>query len=215
MRYMALHWRHNERDGASNHQPHDCLLNRLFRCRSKKTSKLRVTGLCAGNSPVTGEFPAQMASNAENVSIWWRHHGDSQKWNLVKIARRRHWNWRYWKERKMCVQSRQIVNIYRVLFCALANFLCQRKFLCPRNRFISVFKCNVALTALALTYRHTQNTVFGLTHWRLEVYICNRKLCQCWFIIYRLVAGLMTQTVATERASRLRMYFCGYIYIIQ
>ena len=26
------------------------------------------------NSPVTGEFPAQMASNAENVSIWWRHH---------------------------------------------------------------------------------------------------------------------------------------------
>ena len=42
--------------------------------KSKKTSKLRVTGLCAGNSPVTGEFPAQRASNADNVSIWWRHH---------------------------------------------------------------------------------------------------------------------------------------------
>ena len=41
---------------------------------SKKTSKLRVTGLCVGNSPVTGEFPAQRASNAENVSISWRHH---------------------------------------------------------------------------------------------------------------------------------------------
>ena len=41
---------------------------------SKKTSKLRVTGLCAGNSPGTSEFPAQMASYAENVSIWWRHH---------------------------------------------------------------------------------------------------------------------------------------------
>ena len=39
----------------------------------KKTSKLRVTGLCAGKSPETGEFPAQMASYAENVSIWWRH----------------------------------------------------------------------------------------------------------------------------------------------
>ena len=62
------------RDGVSNHQPHNCLLNRLFRRISKKTSKLRVTGLCAGNSPVTGEFPAQRASNAENVSIWWRHH---------------------------------------------------------------------------------------------------------------------------------------------
>ena len=65
---------HNGRDGVSNHQPHDCLLNRLFRRRSKKTSKLRFTGLCAGNSPGTGEFPAQMASSAENVSIWWRHH---------------------------------------------------------------------------------------------------------------------------------------------
>ena len=68
--------RHNGRDGVSNHQPHDCLLNRLFRHRSKKRSKLRVTGLCAGNSPGTGEFPAQMASNAEKVSIWWRHHHD-------------------------------------------------------------------------------------------------------------------------------------------
>ena len=64
-----LQWRHNEHDRISNHQPHDCLLNRW-----KKTSKLRVTGLCAGNSPLTGEFPAQRASNVENVSIWWRQH---------------------------------------------------------------------------------------------------------------------------------------------
>ena len=40
----------------------------------KETQKLRVTGLYAGNSPVTGEFLAQRASKAENVSIWWRHH---------------------------------------------------------------------------------------------------------------------------------------------
>ena len=70
----TLRWRHNGCDSVSNHQPHDCLLNRLFRRRSKKTSKLRVTGLCVGNSPGTGEFLAQMASYAENVSIWWRHH---------------------------------------------------------------------------------------------------------------------------------------------
>ena len=68
-----LQWCHNERDDVLNHRPLDCLLNRLFRYRSKKTSKLRVTGLCEGNSQVTGEFPAQRASNAENVSIWWRH----------------------------------------------------------------------------------------------------------------------------------------------
>ena len=45
-----------------------------LRRRSKKTSKLHVTGLCAGNSPVTGEFPAQIASNTEKVSIWWRYY---------------------------------------------------------------------------------------------------------------------------------------------
>ena len=72
---QSLLWRHNGRDSVSNHQPHYCLPNRLFRRRSKKTSKLRVTGLCAGKSPATGEFPAQKASNAENVFIWWRHHG--------------------------------------------------------------------------------------------------------------------------------------------
>ena len=55
---LSLEWRHNERGGVSNHQPHDCLLTRLFRRRSKNTSKLRVTGLCEGNSPLTGEFPA-------------------------------------------------------------------------------------------------------------------------------------------------------------
>ena len=69
-----LQWRHNGRDSVPNHQHHDCFLNRLFRRRSKKTSMLRVTGLCAGNSPGTGEFPAQRASNAEIFSIWRRHH---------------------------------------------------------------------------------------------------------------------------------------------
>ena len=47
---------------------------------SKKTSKLRVTGLCEGNSPVTGEIHAQRASNAENASILWRHHDRALYW---------------------------------------------------------------------------------------------------------------------------------------
>ena len=72
---VSIPWsHHNERDDVSNHRCLLCLLNCWFRRRSKKTSKLRVTGLCVGNSPVTGEFPAQKASNVENVSIWWRHH---------------------------------------------------------------------------------------------------------------------------------------------
>ena len=72
--FRSLRRRHNEWGGVWNHQPQDCLLNRLSRRRSKKTSKPRVTGLCAGNSPGTGEFPTQMVSNAEMVSIWWLHH---------------------------------------------------------------------------------------------------------------------------------------------
>ena len=61
----TLLWRHNGRDGVSNHQPHECLLYRLFGRRWKKTSKLRGTSLCAGNSPATGA----KASNGEIVSF--------------------------------------------------------------------------------------------------------------------------------------------------
>ena len=48
---LSVQRRYNDHDGVSNHQPHGCLLNRLFRRRSKKTSRLCVTGLCVGNSP--------------------------------------------------------------------------------------------------------------------------------------------------------------------
>ena len=70
----TLQWRDNERDGISNHRCIDCLPNRLFRHKSKKTPKLRITGPCEGNSLVTSEFPAQRTSNAENVFIWCRRH---------------------------------------------------------------------------------------------------------------------------------------------
>ena len=47
------------------------------------TSKFRVTGLCEGISPGTGEFPTQRASKAENVSMWLRHHGRKQLGQLI------------------------------------------------------------------------------------------------------------------------------------
>ena len=67
--FHTLQWRHNGRDGVSNHRRLDCLLNRLFGCKSKKTLKVRVHGLCEGNSPVTGEFPAQRANNAKMLPL--------------------------------------------------------------------------------------------------------------------------------------------------
>ena len=69
---IALPWRHDVCDGFSNHQHLDC----LFMRRSKKTSKLRVTGLCVGNSPVTGEFPAQRDSTISFDDVIMAH-GDA------------------------------------------------------------------------------------------------------------------------------------------
>ena len=71
---MALQWRHDERGGVSNHQPCDCFLNRFFQAQIKENTKDPRYWSLWRNSPVTGEFPAHRASNAENNFIWWRHH---------------------------------------------------------------------------------------------------------------------------------------------
>ena len=78
---VSWQWRQNERYGVSNHRRLECLLSHLFRRRSKKTSKHRVTGLCEGTSPVTGEFPAQSPSNGKIISIW-RHHEMGENTNI-------------------------------------------------------------------------------------------------------------------------------------
>ena len=74
-------WRHNERDGVSNHRRLDCLLNRLFRRESKKTSKLRVTGLGEENPAVIDGFPSKRSITQKIfpfddviMSSSWRHH---------------------------------------------------------------------------------------------------------------------------------------------
>ena len=71
----ALPWRQNEQNHILNHWRLECLLNCLLRGTPKKTSKLRVNGMCEENPPVTSGLTSQRASNAVNVSIWWRHHG--------------------------------------------------------------------------------------------------------------------------------------------
>ena len=85
--FHTLQWRHNERDGVSNHQQLHRWLNCWFRRRSKKTSKLHVTGLCPWNLPLTGELPAQKASDTKIfpfggviMTTKWAHNT-----NLVRI----------------------------------------------------------------------------------------------------------------------------------
>ena len=88
MHTTTLQWRHNEHNGISNHQHLDCLLNHLFCHRSKKTSKVHITGLCEGYPLVTGGFPSQKASNMENIFIWWHHHeGFVWFWLQFQIVR--------------------------------------------------------------------------------------------------------------------------------
>ena len=83
----ALQWCHNERDSVSNHQPHDCLLKRLFRRRASREN-IKAPRYW----PLWGEFtgdrwiPPQRASKAENVSIWWRHNGVDFKAMSVMVT---------------------------------------------------------------------------------------------------------------------------------
>ena len=71
---VTLHWRHNDHDSVSNHQPHGCLLNRIQTQIIVNIKAPRHWSFC-GEFTGTGEFPAQRANYAENVSTWWRHHG--------------------------------------------------------------------------------------------------------------------------------------------
>ena len=89
------------RDGVSYHQPQQCLLNRLFRCISKKTSKLRVTGLCGGihrwpvNSPHKWPVTRKMFPFDDVIMMCRRNNPNSRTWldhtdsfNIISITKR-------------------------------------------------------------------------------------------------------------------------------
>ena len=92
---VALHWRHNDYDGVSNHRPHGCLLNRLLGRRLKKTSRLRVTGLCAGNSPRPVNSPHKGPVNRKMLFDDVIMACKECPKNFTIIAQRQYWNRRY------------------------------------------------------------------------------------------------------------------------
>ena len=183
---ISLLWRHNGGECVSNHQPHDCILNRLFRRRSKKTSKLRVTGLCAGNSPGTGEFPAQMDSNAENVSIWWRHQVCSRN-----------------RKKQFSAKVPPIISVYKCVFwhithridyithwgrdkmaailqTTFSNAFSWMKMLEFRLIFHWSFFLRVQLTIFQHWFRYWLGAVQATSHY----------LNQCWLVYWRICASL-------------------------
>ena len=95
----------------------------FIQAQIKKTPTLRVTALCSWNSPVTGDFPAQNASNAEKVSIWWRHHDILSFQNILPFQSQeivprichchRHWSIMF-----------NLVGILEVNACAVSRLYC-------------------------------------------------------------------------------------------
>ena len=115
----------------------------FIRVHMKVKSNLRVTGLCVGNSPVTGEFPAQMASNAENVSIWWRHHalGTFTAFTpLPSLMPAVTWGWCCWKFKK----SQQNVLMHSSLTAVKLEY--ESHFQTVKHANGEIWRCNVDLT---------------------------------------------------------------------
>ena len=156
--YTPLQWRHNGCESVPNQQPHDCLLKCLFRRKSKKTSKPRVTGLCEGNSTVTGEFLAQMASNVDNVSIWWRHHACCRK--LILPPNTFLWIYNYradlhddkWLKMGVvvvvkivhtCLKIRNTCDFLSVIFAIIKGF---------QITYLSVLKYGIFMTFVSVIY---------------------------------------------------------------
>ena len=189
---ITLQWRHNGRDGISNHQPHGCLPNYLFRPRSKKTSKLCVTGLWARNSPVTGEFPAQMASNAEKFPF---------EDVIMKSLRDESTLYNQLNERKW-YNSERNHTMCRFIICLFLFFLAQNN----KNSWpslISFSSCLPKINSLyqifvtrllfeiigwhqrprqlnGLRYRKASHGMFSLTEYSVSLGLCTRfELCSC------------------------------------
>ena len=77
------------RDSVSNHQPHGCLLDLSFRRRSKKTSMLRFTGLCVGNSPGTVNFPHEWPVTRKCFHLMTSSWSISDPFNIENIKKPR------------------------------------------------------------------------------------------------------------------------------
>ena len=105
---FTLQWRYNKLDGVSNHQHVECLLTRSFKRRSKKSSKLRVSGLCEGEFTGQRWFPptkGQLRGNdfhlvtsscyiGRTASLYWisakEYSGSSTKRLTLYLLHRRH-----------------------------------------------------------------------------------------------------------------------------
>ena len=201
--FLASHWRH-ERDGVSNHQRLDCLLNCLFRRRSKKKSKLRVTGLCKGNPPVDSPRKGPVRRKFfpfDDVSMW-----------LIENI--------YHRRTYFCVTVRDIFcpwnDIVQCTLILIFNLLHQRVVLIqyiPRNMHtVFVLLCFVVVIHwLIFPYPS------GLLHWHCgNLTIAPVPAKQPWWIwINTSCEFIMNDCITTTKQSTTKpcAYFLGYTVI--
>ena len=169
---MPSQWRHNECDGGvSNHRHLDCLLNHLFTRWSKKTSNLRTAG-----------FPSPRASNAENVSIWWRLHAGSVSmcWHHYVSMAKLCTYFVYPAKHQCAVHSyalhmvyvlRRRADIIFIDFCVhpKQGCICSYSISCEHISRVVVFRCGYVIV-----------DVVTLTHWGLVTPFSDIDLCQHW-----------------------------------
>ena len=108
---------------------------------------------------VNGELPAKMASNAENMSIWWRHHDLYPRWRLTSV-RLQNLPWY-----KTGFVSRQVVH----LLSKLQNWIC------PKTGPYKT--CIVSNTKIEASIRATKPQPWQshLTSETVEIFIQNEK----------------------------------------
>ena len=89
--FITIQWRHNERDGVSNHQPHDCLFSRLFKAQTKENIKTPRTGLLEGihrwpvNSPHKGPVTRKMFPFDDVIMIYFSVSG-FPSWAIIIVC---------------------------------------------------------------------------------------------------------------------------------
>ena len=125
--HKSLQWRHYDQDGVSNHQPRGCILNRLFRRRSKKTSKLRVTGLCVGNSrgPVNSPHKGPVTRKMfpfDDVIMDKAMVRPSYFYNGILIPAKNIFIWKRGPDGRITSHERRGVSNHRLLHCLFNSF---------------------------------------------------------------------------------------------
>ena len=147
---LTLLWRHNGRDGVSNNQTRDCLLNRLFRCRSKKTSKLRVTWdrwIPRTNGQLRGKCLHLITSSCTNIST------DNTR---DKIHHNNLWN--HLRNFRLIFILRNPILIRRHLYIDTTSWCDSKTYLCCSCRRMILFSVISQPSSLLPTDWHCRHT---------------------------------------------------------